>query len=459
MRCLFIFGLLSAFMLPRNVVAQTGKSVALDNLFSSLHAQRMFNGAVVVGEKGKIIFSKGYGFADFSDHTPFTPVTPSDGGSNAKTLTAAAVLLLAESGKLNLQDPVQQYLPAYPYPNTSVFNLITHSTGGLPDYDYYFEKISDASVLTTPRIINILSQHKPSLPYPPTTNFYYDSPGFDVAAAVIEQVSRQSYQQVIHRYFFAPLKMQSSFVRPARLRQWKGKRAKGYRIQADSLKLHDITDREGFYGGSNVWFSATDLYKWGTSFYHHPVIPVNVITKLVQPVFINNKPSAVRMGAWYAGKNANAFYYWGNLFGFYSWVYWDKAQRFTIAFVTNTTTPQWVRPQLTSTLVDIMEGKQPVEIAEPEADSLTAQNSEAIPGFYEVDGVGLVEVKINGTHTLLNVPSGMEYKMVQVDGKTFYVPGLEPWISFRNLKDKKFQQLVWSATTTKAVGKRITISK
>jgi CubicO group peptidase (beta-lactamase class C family) len=459
MRYLFIFGLFDVFVSSQNLAAQTGKIAALENLHSSLHAQKKFNGAVVVGEKGKIIYSKGFGFADFSDSTLFTPFTPSDGGSNAKTLTAAAVLLLAEKGKLRLQDSVQRYLPGYPYPNTAVLNLITHSTGGLPDYDYYFEKIADSSVLTTQGIVDILSQYRPSLPYSPNTNFYYDSPGFDVAAAVVEKVSGLSYQQFLNRHFFTPLQMRSSFVRPARLAQWKGKRTKGYRIQADSLRLHDIADREGFYGGSNIWFSATDLYTWGTSFYHRPVVAKKVMAKITKPVSIQNKPSAVRLGAWYSGKNPHAFYYWGDLFGFYSWVYWDKERRFTIAFVTNTATPQWLRPQLTSALIDIMEGNQPMEINEPEADSVNKQNVEAMTGFYEVDGYEQVEIISKGNGPLLRLPTGMEYKMVQVDSKTFYVPGLEPWISFRYLKENKFQQLFWSATNLRAVGQRILVSK
>ncbi len=64
------------------------------------------------------------------DSIRFTPSTTSDGGSNAKTFTAASILLFAEEGKLRLNDPVQRYLPGYPYFNTSVWNLITHSVFG-----------------------------------------------------------------------------------------------------------------------------------------------------------------------------------------------------------------------------------------------------------------------------------------------------------------------------------------
>lgn len=98
------------------VAAQAEKINALDELISSMYHQNWFNGAIVIGEKGKIIYSKGLGFTDFGDSTPFGTSNTSDGGSNAKTFTAAGILILANACKLQLNDPVQKYLPAYPYP-------------------------------------------------------------------------------------------------------------------------------------------------------------------------------------------------------------------------------------------------------------------------------------------------------------------------------------------------------
>ncbi len=434
---------------------QTIKANTIDSLFSSLTKNHFFNGAVVAGQNGKIFFSKGYGFADFSNASPFTPNTVCDGGSNAKTFTAASILLLESKSKINRMKPVQQFLPSYPYNNTAVWNLFTHSTGGLPDYSLYFEKIPDTAVLTTGKIIEILSQYKPELLYNPNSNFFYDSPGFDVAATIIEKVSGHSYQQFLAKHFFAPLKMNTAFVRPARISDWKMNRVKGYRYQGDSLKLYDIADREGFYGGSNIWVSANDLYKWGTSFYNHPVLGEAVIKQVMSPVKIGGKPSAVRLGAWYQGKNENAFYYWGDLQGFYTWVYWDRQKKFTIAFVSNTNTPQWLRPRLTNALIDIMEGKQAPVIKEQDAEEIKKDEKEKITGFYEVEKYGRVEIYINDNHLLLKLPSGMEYNMYQVDLKTFYVPGLEPWLSFGKLEDGKCRELYWSATVFNTVGKRL----
>src|SRR5688572_7446227 len=107
--------LLLIFSRENAIAQQQSKAASIEKMISLLHKERSFNGAIVAGENGKIIYSQGFGFAEFSDSIPFTPLTPSDGGSNAKTFTAAAILLLIEEGKLSLNDPVQKYIANYPY--------------------------------------------------------------------------------------------------------------------------------------------------------------------------------------------------------------------------------------------------------------------------------------------------------------------------------------------------------
>ncbi len=215
---------------------QSSNTELIEQLISDLYAKHLFNGAIVIGEKGKILFSKGYGYANFQDSLPFTPNTSSDGGSNAKTLTATSILLLAKEGKLKLTDPVHRYLPNYPYSNTTLWNLITHSVGGLPDYDYFFEKTSDTAIVTSTLNLNLLSKNKPPLAYPPNNNFYYDNVAFDLAALVVERVTGMTYNQFLKEKIFGLLKMDSSFIRPARFTSWKQNRTIGYRYQNDSLQ-------------------------------------------------------------------------------------------------------------------------------------------------------------------------------------------------------------------------------
>jgi CubicO group peptidase (beta-lactamase class C family) len=449
-----LFTFFSVLVSLQPLFAQS-KAAAIDTLLSHLNQKNLFNGAIVAGEKDKLIISKGYGYANFAAASPFTVNTPTDGGAIAKTLTAAAVLLLADQRKLSLLDSVQHYIPSYPYADTKIWNLLTHSTGGLPDYNYYFGKTPVTETLTNQGIIDILAKNKPALLYAPDANFSYDNAGFDIAAAIIEKVSGSSYQNFLYNQFFGPLKMQQAFVRPPLLNQWAGERVKAYSYENDVLELADIGDREGFYGGSNVWFSASDLYRWGQSFYHEPVLGEYLLPVISSWVSIRSKLSMIRLGAWYQGRNMHAHYYWGSVAGFYSFVYWDSRQQFTIAVVSNTNIPQWVRPQLTAALIDIMEGSKPQTMAETPAERVDEKQLQAITGAYDVDNLGRIDIYLKDNIPYLRGLSGMEYRIFAVDNKTFYVPGLDPWITFQKKINNQFETLQWRTSHTSLTGRRV----
>jgi CubicO group peptidase (beta-lactamase class C family) len=451
MKRTILFTIFSLLFIHQQLNAQN-KTAALDTLLSRLNQKNLFNGAIVVGYRDSILLSKAYGYSNFSNATPFSVDTPADCGSIAETLTATSILLLAQRQELSLLDSVQQYIPEYPYSNTKIWNLLTHSTGGLPDYNYYFEKIPANYVINTKNMLAVLNNQKPALQYAPYTNFSYDSPGFDIAAAIVERISGESYQTFLSKNFFQPLKMNQSFIRPPLLNQWPGERLKGYTYENDALELADIGDREGFYGGSNIWFSAHDLYRWGKSFYNQPILDESLISIMTSWVSIKGKLSSLRLGGWYQGRNENAHYYWGSVAGFYSFVYWDAARQFTIAFVSNTNTPQWVRPQLTSALIDIMEGRKEQSIVEPQAENALVQS---IVGKYSIDKVGPIEIYLKENTPYLRLQNEMEYRLLQVDAKTLYAPGLDSWISFQKMQGTQFQSLSWRTSHSQAIGKRI----
>jgi CubicO group peptidase (beta-lactamase class C family) len=82
------------------------KADLIRQLLDSLYHAKVFNGAIVVAEGDSIIFSRGYGYANFEDSIPFTVNTTSDGGSLAKTFTVIALRRMAEAGLINLDDEV-----------------------------------------------------------------------------------------------------------------------------------------------------------------------------------------------------------------------------------------------------------------------------------------------------------------------------------------------------------------
>ncbi len=83
--------------------------------------------AVAVVKNGNVIHRQGYGLANLEWHCPITPETVFRLGSISKPMTAQAVLLLAQQGKLSLDDSLTQYLPAYPTHGYTIIRNVIHT--------------------------------------------------------------------------------------------------------------------------------------------------------------------------------------------------------------------------------------------------------------------------------------------------------------------------------------------
>ncbi|HEV2044733.1 MAG TPA: serine hydrolase domain-containing protein, partial [Sphingomicrobium sp.] len=106
-----------------------------DSLLADAYAASGPGAAVIVTENGKTVYAAGRGLADIERKVPITPATHFRLGSITKQFTAAAILKLADQGKLSLDDPLSKFLPTYPAPGASatVRQLLNH-TGGMMSY-------------------------------------------------------------------------------------------------------------------------------------------------------------------------------------------------------------------------------------------------------------------------------------------------------------------------------------
>ncbi len=95
-------------------VAPPALASAADAVLKPLFKDEAPGLAMLVAKDGKILFEKGYGFADVEHHVPVTPQTQFRIGSITKQFTAAAILKLQEQGKLSVQDKLSKYIPDFP---------------------------------------------------------------------------------------------------------------------------------------------------------------------------------------------------------------------------------------------------------------------------------------------------------------------------------------------------------
>jgi CubicO group peptidase (beta-lactamase class C family) len=181
-----------------------------DTVFHEWNSTHTPGCAVGIERNGDVLLERGYGMADLETGTPITPHTILESGSVAKQFTAAAVLLLAQDGKLSLDDTVQKYLPELPRYDRpmTIRHLLTH-TSGLRDWSSLvpLQGWPRGERAHTQAYLLDLAFHQKAINYPVGDYYSYTNTGFALAEAIVERVSGESFQQFTHDRIFAPLGM------------------------------------------------------------------------------------------------------------------------------------------------------------------------------------------------------------------------------------------------------------
>jgi len=167
---------------------------------------------------GDLLWARGYGFADLERRVRATPSTVFRIGSISKVFTAMAVMQLSETGKLQVSDAVQDYLPWFepknPFPETnpiSIRHLLTH-TSGLP-FDAPGVVWND---YTLPDREDVVSRfRKIELVFPTGTEEYYSNLGFWTAGEVVNAVTGEPIERYVDEQILQPLGMKDTHLAPS----------------------------------------------------------------------------------------------------------------------------------------------------------------------------------------------------------------------------------------------------
>lgn len=216
-----------------------------------LQREDIAGAVVVVVKDGKILVSKGYGYADFKKRTPVSPeATLFRPGSISKTFTWTAVMQLVEHGKLDLDRDINDYLD-FQVPHTfgrpvTLRNLMTHTAG-------FEEVIKDLMVNRPddlPSLQAFVKTHQPKQIYAPGTIPAYSNYGADLAGYIVEHVSGLPFEQYIQQNIFGPLGMtRATFVQPLP-DPLKPMMSNGYSVASEDAKAFELVPPEPAPDGS-----------------------------------------------------------------------------------------------------------------------------------------------------------------------------------------------------------------
>jgi CubicO group peptidase (beta-lactamase class C family) len=423
---------------------------AIEAHLRRLHARGEFSGAMVVSEKGRVVYEGAFGMADRERGTPLTLTTPVDGASLTKTFTAAAVLTLVGEGRLRLDDPASRHLPELTY-DLTVRQLFTH-TNGLPDYDWFEPLLGPEEVRTSTRWAELLRERRPALAMTPGQGFAYSNVGFDLAALVVERITGRSFEAFLRERFLAPLGMTGSFIRPARLSAFEGVRTRGYRRVGGRTELFDAFDLEGFYGGGNLYASARDLARWNEAWIHAPPLAPSMLEPGLRPVRLGEGESGLTLLNLYRSPDGTRFWYHGHHQGFHDTIWRDLARERSIVFVSNNAIGSDLQSGLVPDIVALLDGGTPA--APPRWTPLAQKELPGVTGSWTVPGVGDIELAPRDGGLQVRHATGLRYALFRVDPAVFYAPGLEVWLGFDRDARGHVAGLVWRTLMGSARGTR-----
>lgn len=176
-----------------------------------IHAGRTPGIAIGVVEDGRLVYAKGFGFATISPHAPMGIDTEFYSGDLTKQFTAAAVLLLAQDGKLKLDDPVTKYVPELKVASGVTIAQLLTQTSGLPNYASAPGASTDMT--HTIKLADLLQTIDTLKPAAPPGAVYANNPlNYLLAGLIVERASGVTLSDYLEQHIFIPLIMDHTFL-------------------------------------------------------------------------------------------------------------------------------------------------------------------------------------------------------------------------------------------------------
>lgn len=225
--------------------------------------------AVLVVRDGRPLVRRGYGLANLETGTAVTPQTHFRLASVSKQFTAAAILLLAQDGKLSLDDPVRKWLPSLTSATDPVTlrHLLTHASGVVDYEDLMAPDATDQADLVQLHDSDVLRllEGADRLYFAPGTGYRYSNSGYALLALVVGKASGRDFASFLRERIFIPLEMSSvAFEQGV---STVPQRAYGYSFDADRWGRTDQSSTSAVLGDGGIYASIDDLAKWDAALY------------------------------------------------------------------------------------------------------------------------------------------------------------------------------------------------
>ncbi|UWZ82973.1 serine hydrolase domain-containing protein [Occallatibacter riparius] len=267
---------------------ETGAKI--DKLFDQWNRPDSPGCALGVYQNGQIIYEHGYGMSNLNDDVTITPSTVFHVASMSKQFTAASIILLAQQGKLSLDDDIHKYIPELPdFGERITLRHLMHHTSGLRDqwallglagWRYSQDLITDDDVMS-------VMVHQKALNFKPGEKFLYSNTGFTLLALVVKRVSGVSLREYTTKNIFEPLGMKNTHFRDDHEEVIKHD-ALGYEQDGEGKPYRMSLTNFDTTGATSLHTTVQDLLLWDENFYNPRVGGPEFVKQMLEPGILNS---------------------------------------------------------------------------------------------------------------------------------------------------------------------------
>jgi CubicO group peptidase (beta-lactamase class C family) len=293
---LALSALAAAPALPQN--DQSGK---VDDYVKAEMERRKIPGlSIAVVRDGEIIKAQGYGLAHLELKVAAAPETIYQSGSVGKQFTATLVMMLAEEGKLSLDDRISKHIPEAPetWKDITVRHLLTHTSGISPAR--FYETIDFRRDYTEDELLKEIMALP--LDFQPGEKWSYSNPGYVTLGILIQKVTGRFYGDLLRERIFQPLGMTTARI--LNEEDIIPNRAAGYRLVNGEWKNQEwVAPQLNTTADGSLYLTVLDLAKWDAALYTEKLLKRSSFDQMWTPARLNN------------GRNADLGYGFGWMTG------------------------------------------------------------------------------------------------------------------------------------------------
>lgn len=360
---------------------------------------------VIVVKDGRVLLRRGCGLANAELQVPMRPEMVLPLASVTKQFTAAAILKLAEQGRLSVADDITRFLPAYPTHGAriTIEHLLTHTSGisSLTDFpDLRAVASQDAKVTD---LVTDWVKDQP-MDFAPGERWAYLNWGYSLLGAIIEQASGQTYAEFLQRNIFDPLGMTHTYY--ADRRRLIPLHVPGYELlEGQVVNVPPGRGRILHPGGAGALLSTVDdLARWDEALYAEKVLTGASLDRMFTPYRLKNGRPALYGYGWslgeYDGRRVQE--HSGGISGFLAYVLRMPEDHVYVAILSNLYSLSVPPQTLAHRIAALVIGRP---LPAPAAIALAPGSLDAFVGTYRVD-----------PHTSYTVTRGDNRLYVQLTG-------------------------------------------